>query len=51
MGRMNLPTGGFEDIVGDMYKYVALFDHMDKLHAHEEDKALQSGVCVEKDIV
>ena len=46
---MNLPTDGFEDIIGDTC--IASFDHIKKLYAHEEEKALKSVVCIEKDIV
>ena len=44
--RMNLPTDGFEDIIGDTC--IASFDHIKKLYAHEEDKALKVSFALKK---
>ena len=45
---MNLPTDGSEDIGGTC---ITLFDHIEKLYVHEEDKALKVLFALKKTLL
>ena len=45
-GRMNVPTEGFEDILGD--NCIAVFDHVKSLYALEEHKVLKVAFSLKK---